>query len=193
MQFKHNDLWAQVKNTSKGETEFWPEVRIHQGFYVSVEKSTEDRVSFNPNSLSSNHKDQLELFTINPLSRRVIQTSRGDPQLWRLIRQPQPSRSLAPRVTNPKLTRCQQAQDEMKLTITQPWNLLQTLAQKLTSLAWKGFEEFGKGAQECFSVLGVWREWDERQEGVFIPPALKEPLQHKKRRIIRHGVGYSDS
>ena len=147
----------------------------------------EDRVSFNPSSLSSNHKDQLELFTINPLSRRVIQTSRGLPQLWRLVGQPQPSRSLAPRVTNPKLTRCQQAQDEMKLTITQTWNLLQTLAQKLTSLAWKGFEEFGEELRSVFQFLVC------GERGMKEGTAQKELLQYTNRRIIRHGVRYSDS
>jgi hypothetical protein len=74
----------------------------HKGVLLLVEEPTKGRVFSNPNPPQADHKVQGNLFS-NKLKERVIQTSWGRPQIWRLpIKQPLTVKEHeVPRVTNP--------------------------------------------------------------------------------------------
>jgi hypothetical protein len=55
----------------------------HKGVLLLVEEPTKGRVFSNPNPPQADHKGQGNLFS-NLLKERVIQTSWGRPQIWRL-------------------------------------------------------------------------------------------------------------
>ena len=55
----------------------------HKGVLLLVEEPTKGRVFSNPNPPQADHKGQGNLFS-NQLKERVIQTSWGRPQIWRL-------------------------------------------------------------------------------------------------------------
>jgi hypothetical protein len=55
----------------------------HKGVLLLVEEPTKGRVFSNPNPPQADHKGQGNLFS-NMLKERVIQTSWGRPQIWRL-------------------------------------------------------------------------------------------------------------
>jgi hypothetical protein len=55
----------------------------HKGVLLLVEEPTKGRVFSNPNPPQADHQGQGNLFS-NLLKERVIQTSWGRPQIWRL-------------------------------------------------------------------------------------------------------------
>jgi hypothetical protein len=57
----------------------------HKGVLLLVEETTKGQVFSNPNPPQADHKGQGNLFS-NKLKERVIQTSWGRPQIWRLPR-----------------------------------------------------------------------------------------------------------
>jgi hypothetical protein len=113
--FLANGLNTTMNPRKRTRHEIFPKVRPHhKGVLLPVKEPTKGRVFSNPNPPHADHKGQGKLFSQICSIERLIQTSWGRPQPWRLPSNLNPSRnSKVPRTTSSH-KRCLQKAQEMR-------------------------------------------------------------------------------